>query len=739
MIFVTDDGKGEKVALRLTSKVTDSDGKHQVIVVTGEDGDDKNDKKRKVIQGIQLSGVHKAKIDEALKKLEAALEKLPKQIDADTRKQLEDLRKTLRSMKDDGQGAAWKLADDQGKFRFQLQEDTKRAGEEAKRHSEEVKRHAEVRMKLAQEYAAKAKEQATVIERKAREQALAAEKQAKAAQEKALARWKEAKDGKGKDDAIRDLEKAIAEKEKALADLKSSETRKRLDKLESFRSPAPSSKGRLGVVVGDIDSNLRAHLDLGENQGLMINEVIDSSPAWNNGNGIKSSDILVELAGRNVPSNHDQFREMVSKLGEGTYNAVVIRKGKKLTINGIKLSAAEKASKVTLAPASLDKLDRVTQVSDVALNKVARLTELKSDDQAKHNVIVDLINPAQLEQAKLAGRFAEIKPTIRTLPADVVATRSLAPMVTKVHALQQGAKPRLGLSLEEVPEVVAAQVELAENRGLYITEVVEDTPARKAGFQKNDILIEFADKPVTRDHADFSKSLREMKAGKYTATVIRKGKEIRIREINLPEVKTADQEKKDKLREWVVEDDKKAEMKEKEKAKDKLAGRDKKKEKDDFFPNAGRGVQRNGGNTTVMLNNDQFTAKSTNEGKTITVTGRLTGGNAQPTSITIKTDDEEKKFKSLKDVPANDKAEVERLLGSFRGGVFQFGGGNFQFGGNGFRFNNGAFDKQFQEHMKLLEKQLELFGQGNPGFEQMQKQMRQFERNRNDKDDDFEQ
>ncbi|MFO0814756.1 MAG: M56 family metallopeptidase [Gemmatales bacterium] len=721
VVVVGDDGgkADKKVTVKVNGKIIDGDGNHHVVIVT--DDDEKGEKKPKIVRGFELSNNNKAKIDEALKRLDAALDKLPRQIDGDTRKQLEELKKTLQAMKEQGPGALWAVGERQEEVKGRLLELKKNAADDVKRNVELHQLH----MKLAQDQAAKAKDHA-----------LAAEKMAKAAQEKALARWTDAKDGKEKDAAIKALEAAIADKEKALKDLKMAESRRRIERTETTRTAVTSSKGRLGVVVADIDSTLRGHLDLNDNQGLMIQEVIEPSPAWNNGNGLRSSDILVELAGKKVTSNQEQFREMVSKLSEGNISAVVIRKGKKMTINGIKLPAAEKATRVTytpVAPADTDKVTITDRLNNIA--KVQDVTIVKPE-----NVVIDLVKPDDLQDNVKLDRVVKLTdvPLVQTVPGNLIlTTKSTAPTVTqlvKTAPQQAASKPRLGLMLEAVPELVASQVELAEDRGLFVTEVVDGTPAKKAGFQKNDILIEFADQPVTRDHAAFTKAVRELKAGKYTATVIRKGKEIRLRDITLPDAKAAAEEQKAKVKEWVVEgDNKNDEAKVKEKVKE--AFRDKKK--DDFFPNAGnRAFFRQGGNTSITLNNDQFTAKSTVEGKTITVVGKMTAGKAEPSSITIKTDDGEKKFKSLKEVPAEDKAQVEKLLSSFKGNNFQFG--NF----NGFRFNGGAFDKQFEEQMKLLEKQLEQLGEGNPGFEelqkhmeQMRKQLRNLNRNRNDDDD----
>lgn len=748
--------------------IKSSDGKNFIWTVADDDA-----KPGTVLQWQGVVSPEKQKaIDEAMKKLDKVLEKLPKSVDDNTRAQLEELKKTLKTLKTttnmgwQANAEAAKAA--ASKFRVQLLE--AKDGE----------------MKKVEERVAEARNQALA----ARDQAMAAEKLARVAQEKALLRWKEAKDGDGKDQAIKELEKAIAEKELALralkadgANIKFTPRITRTQRDVTNPAAAPASKGRLGVIVADLDGEARGELDLAEGQGLMVQEVLDPSPAWNNGRGLRSSDVLVELAGKKVPANQEKFREMVSKLPEGTCSAVVYRKGKKLTIAGIKLPAAEKVKTVVLEgtpsdPAvnlTFDLFNRNPEAKELVLQeKLANELKLVADLNDKINLTVkpevaaaDQLHQKLLQHKQAALELAHAKvakgdeviarPEISLKLDDAhtvldnaqqqLAKVQLAPGTFKVNSTplvtklllaqdQAAAKPRLGVTLEEVPEVVAAQIELAEDRGLFVREVSDGSAAQKAGILKNDIIIEFAGKPVSKDHAAFTQLIKDLKPGKYTATVVRKGKEIRIRDINLADAKAASEEKKARSKEWIVEGDgDKGKEDVKEKAKDK----DSFKKKDDFFPQAGRGfnlARGAAGNTSVTINNDQFTASHSNNGKTITMTGKMVEGKPDPKNITIKTDDGEKKYKSVKEVPAEDRAAVEKMLASFKGNVFLWNGNGQAF------FNNGQFDKQLENQMKIFERSMKQLGEGNPGFEQMEKEIERLReqlkkmRGGKDKDDD---
>ncbi len=95
---------------------------------------------------------------------------------------------------------------------------------------------------------------------------------------------------------------------------------------------------------------------------------------------------------------------------------------------------------------------------------------------------------------------------------------------------------RLGVRMERVPELLSEQLGLEMDRGVVIVEVLPNTPAEKAGFKPNDIVIEFAGKPVPNNPERFAQMVQEVKAGeKVAAVVLRKGKRVELQGIELPE------------------------------------------------------------------------------------------------------------------------------------------------------------------------------------------------------------
>jgi serine protease Do len=82
----------------------------------------------------------------------------------------------------------------------------------------------------------------------------------------------------------------------------------------------------------------------------------------------------------------------------------------------------------------------------------------------------------------------------------------------------------LGVATEETPDVVSAQLGLTAGDGLVVVFVQPDSPAAKAGLQKNDVLFEFGDQLLVHP-GQFRKLVRRQKEGdKVKLSLFRNGK-----------------------------------------------------------------------------------------------------------------------------------------------------------------------------------------------------------------------
>jgi hypothetical protein len=100
---------------------------------------------------------------------------------------------------------------------------------------------------------------------------------------------------------------------------------------------------RLGAQVARPTAVLVDQLDLPKDQGQVMEEVGPNSPAAKA--GVRKNDVLLELDGKPVPSDHEQFIKLLDGIPAGkAVDAVVMRKGRKETVKGLTLPAVKAAA-----------------------------------------------------------------------------------------------------------------------------------------------------------------------------------------------------------------------------------------------------------------------------------------------------------------------------------------------------------------------------------------------------------
>jgi hypothetical protein len=110
--------------------------------------------------------------------------------------------------------------------------------------------------------------------------------------------------------------------------------------------PAPAGPGaepRLGARVAVPSETLVEQLDLPRDQGVVVEDVMANSPAEKA--GLKPHDVLLELAGKPVPSKVEDLVKMIGEIKAKTpVDVVVLRKGKRETLKGLSLPEARAAA-----------------------------------------------------------------------------------------------------------------------------------------------------------------------------------------------------------------------------------------------------------------------------------------------------------------------------------------------------------------------------------------------------------
>jgi hypothetical protein len=119
-----------------------------------------------------------------------------------------------------------------------------------------------------------------------------------------------------------------------------------LPDLPRFGMANVARGNRLGAELQKPSKTLVDQLDLPDKQGIVLKSIKAQSAAAKA--GLKSSDILLELDGKAVPSQVEDFVKQLNEIKkDSAVDAVVLRKGKRQTVKGIKLG------EVPAAPAPL--------------------------------------------------------------------------------------------------------------------------------------------------------------------------------------------------------------------------------------------------------------------------------------------------------------------------------------------------------------------------------------------------
>jgi serine protease Do len=92
----------------------------------------------------------------------------------------------------------------------------------------------------------------------------------------------------------------------------------------------------------------------------------------------------------------------------------------------------------------------------------------------------------------------------------------------------------MGIRLQELNKALAQGLDLKVDGGILVTEVIPDSPAEKAGLQKNDVIVEFDGKPV-RDDGRFRLMVANTEIGSKVPLVVVRGDKRREMTITLAE------------------------------------------------------------------------------------------------------------------------------------------------------------------------------------------------------------
>jgi hypothetical protein len=201
---------------------------------------------------------------------------------------------------------------------------------------------------------------------------------------------------------------------------------------ERLRDSLSRDEPRLGVQVEPPGAALADQLDLPENQGLVLSEVTPDSPAARV--GLKTHDVLLELNGKPVPSDAQQFAGCLAAIeANQPVDVVVLRKGRRETLKGLtlpeaKVDRAEQSQRPAPVPAA-PRLDLFRRGIPDAHNQIGSRTSLVRNKDAFHILHKD--GPLRFT---VIGTLVDGRPTVRSVMVADGPTTHLFDSLEKVPA-----------------------------------------------------------------------------------------------------------------------------------------------------------------------------------------------------------------------------------------------------------------------------------------------------------------
>ena len=215
---------------------------------------------------------------------------------------------------------------------------------------------------------------------------------------------------------------------------------------------AADESGYLGVMLQDLSPSMATALQLGEESGVLINELVDDGPAAKA--GLREGDVIVSFAGEPVADSGDLTAAVMGTEPGTKVDVVVLRDGKRQTIA---VELGERENTFTWVGKGEDFFPH-------------------GDDDV--NVMVKRLHEGD-------DRFS-----VYAFGAD---------------------RGYLGVNIDDLSPQLGEHFGVKEGKGVLVTEVIKDSPAAKAGLKAGDVIVRIGTAEVA-DTADLHKALADTEA-----------------------------------------------------------------------------------------------------------------------------------------------------------------------------------------------------------------------------------
>jgi C-terminal processing protease CtpA/Prc len=195
----------------------------------------------------------------------------------------------------------------------------------------------------------------------------------------------------------------------------------------------------LGIYMEDLDSKMIKKLDYPKSTGVLITGIVEDSPAEET--GLEEDDVIYSIEGEKVKDSKELGKLIASKEPGDEVKIVVYRDGKKKTFD---LALGEK--KTAYVTIDMDDYD------DIAAEKI---------------------------YFKTLGM------------GDGVWTTSGGDHISICRG-----RGRLGVQVHDLDSDLAPYFKVKEGEGVLVLDVIEDSPAEKAGIKAGDVIVKIGDEEI---------------------------------------------------------------------------------------------------------------------------------------------------------------------------------------------------------------------------------------------------
>lgn len=312
-------------------------------------------------------------------------------------------------------------------------------------------------------------------------------------------------------------------------------------------SALAAGRGMLGVTTQSTDEDLRRGLDL-TRDGLLVNQVAENSPA--DRAGLRKGDVILTYDSRTV-TEPGELRELVRDTEPGRNIALGIwRDGARRTLEvtvGELPTADEDTERFDVpTPAPSPRAPRAPRAP--AAPRTPRYDGYGRGDQGEQGEQGDnsgdhgdihrriIINGKEVSQKDIERKLKELeKQGGRLSPGNRLEGlegqeglegmrhfEGFAPMPGGNMFFTPSGRGRLGVRVEKLNDDLAQALGAAGDKGVLVVEVIEDTPAQKAGLRAGDVIVRVGTRDVDSPD-EMVKALAGRDAGNVDLTIVRKG------------------------------------------------------------------------------------------------------------------------------------------------------------------------------------------------------------------------